>query len=205
MHRTPEITGETQMPRSPRQRYVVQIFDGDRRDAGYSYSAEHGAKECCRQYSQMGFQARFVVRGSRNAQPGVVAGGSRRPMMAAQPLHLFPRRQSMATKKTATKKATTKAAKSPKAKGTKAKASSEPKADAKLSQLDAAHKVLGENQEPMTTKQMVEAMAEKGYWTSPGGKTPSATLYSALLREIGAKGADARFEKTERGKFALKA
>lgn len=110
----------------------------------------------------------------------------------------------MATKKTATKKATTKAAKSPKAKGTKAKASSEPKADAKLSQLDAAHKVLGENQEPMTTKQMVEAMAEKGYWTSPGGKTPSATLYSALLREIGNKGAEARFEKTERGKFALK-
>jgi hypothetical protein len=45
-------------------------------------------------------------------------------------------------------------------------------------------------------------MAAKGYWTSPGGKTPAATLYSALLREIKVKGAQARFQKTERGKFA---
>jgi hypothetical protein len=46
-------------------------------------------------------------------------------------------------------------------------------------------------------------MAEKGYWTSPGGKTPAATLYSSILREIGTKGKDARFKKTERGKFAI--
>jgi len=45
-------------------------------------------------------------------------------------------------------------------------------------------------------------MAEKGYWTSPGGQTPHATLYSAILRELKTKGADARFRKTERGKFA---
>jgi hypothetical protein len=67
--------------------------------------------------------------------------------------------------------------------------------------LDAAAKLLGESAEPLTTKQMIEAMAKKGYWTSPGGKTPAATLYSAILREIGTKGKEARFKKTERGKF----
>jgi hypothetical protein len=34
------------------------------------------------------------------------------------------------------------------------------------------------------------------------GKTPAATLYSAILREISTKGKDARFTKIERGKFA---
>ncbi len=34
-------------------------------------------------------------------------------------------------------------------------------------------------------------------------QTPHATLYSAILREIGTKGKGARFKKTERGKFAL--
>ena len=50
---------------------------------------------------------------------------------------------------------------------------------------------------------MVEAMAAKGYWKSPGGKTPHATLYSAILREINEKGKESRFKKTERGKFAV--
>ena len=45
-------------------------------------------------------------------------------------------------------------------------------------------------------------MAEKKLWTTPGGKTPHATLYSAILREIKTKGKDARFKKIERGKFA---
>jgi hypothetical protein len=45
-------------------------------------------------------------------------------------------------------------------------------------------------------------MADKGYWTSPGGQTPAATLYSAMTREIDKKGKDARFKKMERGKFA---
>lgn len=51
---------------------------------------------------------------------------------------------------------------------------------------------------------MIAAMAEKGYWVSPGGKTPAATLYSAILREITTKGKESRFEKTERGKFAYR-
>ena len=53
----------------------------------------------------------------------------------------------------------------------------------------------------MSCPELIAAMAAKGYWTSPGGKTPSATLYSAILKELKTKGADARFRKTERGKF----
>ncbi|HXH21717.1 MAG TPA: winged helix-turn-helix domain-containing protein [Dehalococcoidia bacterium] len=84
----------------------------------------------------------------------------------------------------------------------KAKAKAEPKAR-KVSALDAAAKVLGEAGGAMSCKEMIEAMAAKGYWTSPGGKTPDATLYAAILREITAKGKDARFYKADRGKFAL--
>ena len=54
----------------------------------------------------------------------------------------------------------------------------------------------------MSCRDLVGAMAEKGYWKSPGGKTPHATLYSAIIREIATKGKDARFKKVERGKFA---
>jgi hypothetical protein len=72
----------------------------------------------------------------------------------------------------------------------------------KLSALDAAARVLQETNHPMTCKELIESMADKGYWKSPGGKTPHATLYSAMLREIGVKGKEARFKKTERGKFA---
>ena len=86
----------------------------------------------------------------------------------------------------------------------KPKAEKEPKAK-KPSALDAAAKVLGEASAPMNCQEMIKAMADKGYWTSPGGQTPHATLYSAMLREINVKGKDARFVKSERGKFALKA
>jgi hypothetical protein len=53
----------------------------------------------------------------------------------------------------------------------------------------------------MTAKEMVEAAEAKGYWKSPGGKTPHATVYSAIIREITKKGSESRFCKTERGKF----
>jgi hypothetical protein len=75
----------------------------------------------------------------------------------------------------------------------------------KISALDAAARVLVEAKEPMNCQELIKTMAEKGYWTSPGGKTPSATLHSAITREIDKKGKDARFKKTERGKFAATA
>ncbi len=65
------------------------------------------------------------------------------------------------------------------------------------------HKVLSESNEPLNTIQLVEAMSSKGYWTSPGGKTLHATLYSAILRDL-SKGDESRFVKTERGRFAAK-
>jgi len=40
---------------------------------------------------------------------------------------------------------------------------------------------------------------------SPNGKTPHATLYSAIIREIATKGKEARFVKKDRGMFAAKA
>lgn len=73
----------------------------------------------------------------------------------------------------------------------------------KISALDAAAKILAEAGAPLTAKEMIEGMAAKGYWTSPGGKTPHATLYAAIVREIGAKGKNARFKKSEGGKFTL--
>ena len=75
--------------------------------------------------------------------------------------------------------------------------------DRKPSALDAAAKVLGETGQPMTCSEMIEVVAVKGYWTSPGGKTPQATLYSAIAREITTKGVASRFIKADRGKFAL--
>lgn len=78
-----------------------------------------------------------------------------------------------------------------------------PAAEKKLGAIDAAAKLLAETEQAMTCKEMIETMAAKGYWTSPGGKTPQATLYSARLREIATKGEEARFKKTERGKFGL--
>ena len=93
------------------------------------------------------------------------------------------------------------AKKTPKTKTTKAK--KEPK-EKKLSAIDAAAQVLTSAKEPMNAKEMIEAMAAKALWTSPGGKTPHATLYSAIIREIALKGKESRFVKKERGKFAAK-
>ncbi len=86
-----------------------------------------------------------------------------------------------------------------KAKGKRSKTKGQ---DGQLSCLNAAAKVLAEKGEPMICKEMIEAMATKGYWTTPGGKTPHATLYSSIAREIRDKGKDSRFKKSERGKFA---
>src|SRR2546426_7148951 len=72
----------------------------------------------------------------------------------------------------------------------------------KLSALDAAAKVLGETGKAMNCKELIEAMAAKGYWKSPAGKTPSATLYASLIKEIATKGKESRFRKTDRGTFA---
>ncbi len=104
----------------------------------------------------------------------------------------------MAKKKTTKKAAATKTAKAAPKKAAK------PAKDKKVSALDAAAQVLTGSKEPMNAKELIEAMAAQGLWSSPGGKTPHATLFSALIREINVKGKESRFVKTERGKFAAK-
>jgi len=74
----------------------------------------------------------------------------------------------------------------------------------RVSALDAAARVLAEEAKPMSCGELIEAMAAKRYWSSPAGKTPASTLYSAILREMNTKGSAARFRKTERGKFACR-
>jgi HB1, ASXL, restriction endonuclease HTH domain len=71
----------------------------------------------------------------------------------------------------------------------------------KLSALDAAARILAETGAPMGCKELIGAMAGKGYWMSPGGKTPAGTLYSAIAREIAMKGDLARFTKAGPGRF----
>ncbi len=99
----------------------------------------------------------------------------------------------MATKKTGTKKTAKRTA-------TRKATSDKPK---KLSQLEAAIKVLRQARKPMSCKEIVEAMAKKKLWTSPGGKTPHSTLYASILREIASNGRDARFKKAGPGRFSL--
>jgi len=72
----------------------------------------------------------------------------------------------------------------------------------KVSAVDAAAMVLAETGQPMSCKEMIEAMAQKGCWSSPAGKTPASTLYSAIVKEITSKSTESRFQKTDRGRFA---
>ena len=135
------------------------------------------------------------------------------------------------TKKTTTKKATSKATpkKAPAKKATRANtaatvAKAKPKASTKakptknatrandatktakatkpkrLSGLDLAAKVLVEAKQPLQAKAIAERAIAAGWKTN--GKTPHATLYAAMIREIAKKGKDARFVKTDRGLFA---
>jgi hypothetical protein len=79
-----------------------------------------------------------------------------------------------------------------------------PAAAPKYSALDAAAQVLRASGQPMSCPELIAQMAAKGYWSSPKGKTPAATLYAALAREVQVKGAASRFVKTGPGRFAYR-
>jgi hypothetical protein len=70
-----------------------------------------------------------------------------------------------------------------------------------LSGLDAAVVVL-EKDGPLACGDIVARAIERGLWTT-AGKTPAATIYSAIIREIARKGAASRFVKQGPGKFGL--
>ena len=72
----------------------------------------------------------------------------------------------------------------------------------KLGALDAAALVLREAGQPLSCPELIAQMAAKGYWTSPKGLTPAATLYAAIAREVQRKGAASRFVQTGPGRFA---
>lgn len=77
----------------------------------------------------------------------------------------------------------------------------------KPSGLDAAVRVLRERGRPMKVDEIVKVAIEKGYW-STNGKTPAATVYAAIIREIASRKAEARFARAageERGLFELSA
>ena len=94
-----------------------------------------------------------------------------------------------ATKKKAASKKIAMASKAPKEKKVK-----------KPSGLDLAAQVLAESKEPLNAKTIAERAIAAGWKTN--GKTPHATLYAAMIREISKKGKDARFRKADRGLFA---
>lgn len=109
----------------------------------------------------------------------------------------------MATRKNATAtKAATKKSASKQPSNHPASASKTPTAPTKMSQINAAIAVLKKARKPMNCKEMVEAMEAQGLWSTPGGKTPHATLYASILRDI-ARGAESRFAKVDRGQFKL--
>lgn len=69
--------------------------------------------------------------------------------------------------------------------------------------INAALQVFSSAKEALSCKEMMEMMAAQGLWSSPGGKTPANTLYSAILRLIKRDGKKAAFKKSGRGRFAL--
>ncbi len=93
----------------------------------------------------------------------------------------------------------------PPAKASAAKApTTKPKKARKMGALEAAATVLGSAGRPMRSKDLIAEMAKRGLWTSPGGKTPEATLYAAMVREIIAKGPAARFARAGKGEFTAR-
>lgn len=72
-----------------------------------------------------------------------------------------------------------------------------------MSGLDAAAKVLGEAGDPLNCPAIVAAIFAAGYWQS-NGKTPAATLHTAIITEIKKKGDASRFVKTGRGLFSVR-
>jgi hypothetical protein len=71
-----------------------------------------------------------------------------------------------------------------------------------MSGLDAAARVLADAGKPLSAMEIVKSMLGKGLWKTDG-KTPQATIYAAMIREIAKKGSASRFRKTERGHFTV--
>lgn len=72
-----------------------------------------------------------------------------------------------------------------------------------MSALDAAARVLAESEGALNCPAIYKAMVDKALWSSPTGKTPAATLHTAIITEIKKKGEKSRFVKVDRGLFGV--
>ncbi|MCH7545489.1 MAG: winged helix-turn-helix domain-containing protein [Planctomycetes bacterium] len=116
----------------------------------------------------------------------------------------------MATKKTTTKKAPSKRAKTSDGRATttakrKAKSKGIPTKESqgnskRTNLLDAAASVLADAANSMSCGEMIDAILKRRLWTTQG-KTPAATLSSAIIRDIKKNGKQSRFVKADRGRF----
>ncbi len=75
------------------------------------------------------------------------------------------------------------------------------------SALDAAASVLAglsasEARTGLSPRELIDRMRRARLWISPGGKTPHATLYAAIIREIAHQRSSARFKRVAPGRFA---
>ncbi|HMN97413.1 MAG TPA: winged helix-turn-helix domain-containing protein [Phycisphaerales bacterium] len=66
--------------------------------------------------------------------------------------------------------------------------------------LTLAAEVLAHSDKPLSARVIADRAIAEGWRTS--GKTPHATLYAAITREIAAKGPASRFRRVDRGLFA---
>jgi hypothetical protein len=144
--------------------------------------------------AQVGAGAKPAAESAKDTKAAPVAAGG----AATNPLEAHYRAQKDAAK---TEKASRVAEESRK---TKKATAARPKGERKPGILTLAADVLRDAKAPMDCKTIVEKVLAKGLWQTKG-KTPAATLYAAIIREIAAKGKEARFHKTDRGMFELSA
>ena len=126
----------------------------------------------------------------------IVVGSSGKPMTVSDAARLAPAAHGARGKAAAPKATKTASGRNVGEKGA-------PQAKEKrLGLVDAAIQVMKAAGKPMNCKDIVKVILEKKLWETTG-KTPDATLYSSILRDIQKKGAEARFKKVDRGQFAL--
>jgi len=70
--------------------------------------------------------------------------------------------------------------------------------------LDAIEAVLKDADSPLHYETITKQILDKGLWI-PRGKTPEATVNARLAVDIKTKGRKSRFQRTEKGVFALRA
>ena len=69
--------------------------------------------------------------------------------------------------------------------------------------LDATAAVLKESRQGLTTREIMNEITKRKLWKTTG-VTPWATLNAALNRDMTANGSQSRFQKKDRGKYAIR-